>query len=194
MDPYKPVLSAGRNLAVGCMRIELRLCGSRSYRDRVADQTAAITTAPPPDAIMRAVNPLMRYLLRTPLAGGLRKQFMVLSFKGRKTGREFNIPVSAHHIDGDLYALIGSVWKVNFRGGGPASVLVDGRVRAMRGELVEDPAATADLFHRCAQSYGVKRAQRMMGLQFRDDRIPTLEEFAEAIEANKLAAIKFTPA
>ncbi len=142
---------------------------------------------------MRAVNPLMRYLLRTPLAGGLRKQFMVLSFKGRKTGRDFNIPVSAHHIDGDLYALIGSVWKVNFRGGGPASVLYEGRETAMRGELVEDRALTADLFHRCAMSYGVKRAQRMMGLQFRDDRVPTLDEFREAIEVNKLAAIRFTP-
>nr|WP_221218690.1 MULTISPECIES: hypothetical protein [unclassified Mycolicibacterium] len=143
---------------------------------------------------MRAVNPLMRYLLRTPLAGGLRKQFMVLSFKGRKTGRDFNIPVSAHHIDGDLYALIESGWKFNFRGGASASVLVDGRERAMRGELVEDRETTADLFHRCAVSYGVKRAQRMMGLQFRDDRIPSLDEFREAIEVNKLAAIRFTTA
>lgn len=143
---------------------------------------------------MRAVNPLMRYLLRTPLAGGLRKQFMVLSFKGRKTGREFVVPVSAHHIDGDLYALIGSVWKVNFRGGGSASVLVDGVERSMRGELIEGVDATAELFHRCAQSYGVKRAQRMMGLQFRDDQIPTLEEFREAIDVHKLAAIRFTAA
>ncbi len=143
---------------------------------------------------MRAVNPLMRYLLRTPFAGGLRKQFMVLSFKGRKTGREFVVPVSAHHIDGDLYALIGSVWKVNFRGGATASVLYEGRERAMRGELIEDRALTADLFHRCAVGYGVKRGQRMMGLRFRDARVPTLAEFTEAIEVNKLAAIRFTPA
>ncbi|WP_396925880.1 hypothetical protein [Mycolicibacterium sp.] len=160
----------------------------------MADQTAAITPAPPPDAIMRAVNPLMRYLLRTPLAGGLRKQFMVLSFKGRKTGREFVLPVSAHRIDGDLYALVGSAWKVNFRGGASVSVLHDGVERSMRGELIEDRERTVDLFHRCATSYGVKRAQRMMGLQFRDDRIPSAEEFREAVEVNKLAAIRFTPA
>ncbi len=143
---------------------------------------------------MRAVNPLMRHLLRTPLAGGLRKQFMVLSFKGRKTGREFVVPVSAHWIDGDLYALVGSAWKVNFRGGAPASVLYDGCETAMRGELIEDRALTADLFHRCASAYGVKRAQRMMGLQFRDSRIPSVEEFREAIDVNKLAAIRFTAA
>ncbi|WP_170310489.1 hypothetical protein [Mycolicibacterium sarraceniae] len=160
----------------------------------MADQTAAITPAPPPDAVMRAVNPIMRYLLRTPLVGGLRQQFMVLSFRGRKTGREFAVPVSARHIDGDLYALIGSVWKVNFRGGASVRVLHDGVERSMRGELVEDQAATASLFHRCAQSYGVKRAQRMMGLRFRDNRVPTLAEFTDAIEVNKLAAIRFTPA
>ncbi|APE16739.1 hypothetical protein BOH72_17330 [Mycobacterium sp. WY10] len=160
----------------------------------MSDQSAAITPAPPPDAIMRAVNPLMRYLLRTPLAGGLRKQFMVLSFKGRKTGREFVLPVSAHRIDGDLYALVGSAWKVNFRDGASVSVLHDGRERSMRGELIEDRERTVDLFHRCAVSYGVKRAQRMMGLQFRDDQIPSVDEFREAIEVNKLAAIRFTPA
>ncbi|KAA0110855.1 hypothetical protein CIW47_06145 [Mycolicibacterium sp. P1-5] len=143
---------------------------------------------------MRAVNPLMRYLLRTPFAGGLRKQFMVLSFRGRKSGREFVLPVSAHHIDGDLYALVGSAWKVNFRGGAAASVLYAGHTRAMRGELIEDRELTADLFHRCALSYGVKRAQRMMGLQFRDNRMPSSEEFREAIEVNKLAAIRFTAA
>ncbi len=143
---------------------------------------------------MQAVNPLMRYLLRTPLAGGLRKQFMVLSFKGRKTGREFVLPVSAHRIDGDLYALVGSAWKVNFRGGASVSVLVDGVERSMRGELIEDRERTVDLFHRCAVSYGVKRAQRMMGLQFRGDQIPSVDEFREAIEVNKLAAIRFTPA
>jgi hypothetical protein len=160
----------------------------------VAEQTAAITPAPPPGAIMRAVNPLMRFLLRTPFAGGMRKQFMVLSFKGRKSGRKFVLPVSAHHVDWDLYALVGGSWKVNFKGGASAEVLYDGRETAMRGELIEDRALTASLFHRCATAYGVKRAQRMMGLKFRDNRVPTLAEFTEAIEVNKLAAIRFTAA
>ena len=34
----------------------------------------------------------------------------------------------------------------------------------------------------------------MMGLKFRDQRIPTREEFAEAIERLHLAAVRFTPA
>ncbi len=104
------------------------------------------------------------------------------------------MPVSAHQIDGDLYALIGSVWKLNFRGGAPASVLYDGRETTMRGgALIEDREQTVSLFHRCASAYGPKRAQRMMGgLRFREDRIPSVEEFREAVEVNKLAAIRFT--
>ena len=158
----------------------------------MAEQSAAVIPSHPPEAIMRVMNPLLRKLLPTPVAGGARRQFMVLSFTGRKSGRQFTIPVSAHLLDGQLYALAGAPWKVNFRGGAPAQVLYDGKTTAMRGELIEDGAVVAELFQRCAMGYGEKKAQRMMGLKFRDPRMPTLEEFREAVDENKLVAIKFT--
>ena len=143
---------------------------------------------------MRAVNPLLRFLLRTPVMGARRKALMVLSFTGRKSGRRYEIPVSAHQIDNDLYALTGAAWRLNFRGGASAEVLHDGKTTTMHGELIEDPSVVADLARRCAESYGAKGAQRTMGLKFRDQRIPTVEEFAEAAKANRLAAIRLTPA
>lgn len=48
--------------------------------------------------------------------------------------------------------------------------------------------------HRCAEGYGVKQAQRMMALSFRDQQIPTVEEFAEAIARENIVAIRFSPA
>ena len=160
----------------------------------MADQTPAVYPAHPPEPIMRLMNPLLRYLLPTPFAGGARKQFMVLKFSGRKSGKRFEIPVSAHLIDGQLYALAGSLWTVNFRGGGPADVLYDGKTKPMTGELIEDPATVAELFHRCATEYGAARAQRMMGVKFRGTGVPTLEDFRAAVVENKLVAIRFTPA
>jgi hypothetical protein len=118
---------------------------------------------------------------------------MVVSFNGRKTGRRYSIPVSAHRIDNQLYALVGAPWKRNFRSGATAEVLLGGKTTTMRGELIEDRSVVADLYRRCTESYGVKRAQQLMGLKFRDKRIPTLEEFTEAVEENGLAAIRFTP-
>lgn len=160
----------------------------------MAEQSYAIDVEHPPAALLRLVNPVLGATLRTPLAGSLRQQLMVLNFTGRKTGRQFRIPVSAHVIDGELYALAGAVWKQNFRDGAPAQVLYDGKTTAMRGELIRDRAKLPDLYLKCAQGYGVKRAQRMMGLKFRDHRIPTRDEFAEAIDRMQLGAIRFTPA
>jgi hypothetical protein len=142
--------------------------------------------------MLRVINPMLKFLLRTPLAGPARKQLMVLSFKGRKSGKQYSIPVSAHQIDNQLYALGGAPWTKNFRNGAAAEVLHDGKTTAMHGELVEDPAVVAELSHRLAESYGVKPAQRLMGLGFRDQRIPTVEEFKEAAEREHLVAVKLT--
>ena len=158
----------------------------------MAEQSPAVFVSHPPEALLRFMNPAMKFLLGTPFAGPARKQMMVLSFKGRKTGRSYSIPVSAHEIDNQLYALTSAPWKNNFRDGADAEVLLDGKKTAMRGELITDPGVVADLSHRCAESYGVKRAQRMMGLGFRDQRIPTLEEFTEAATREKMAAVKLT--
>jgi hypothetical protein len=159
----------------------------------MTEQSAAVTISHPPAAILRIVNPILRSLLRTPVAGGARDQMMVVSFNGRKTGRRYSIPLSAHRIDNNLYAITSAPWKQNFRDGANAEVLLNGKTTAMRGELIQDTAVVADLARRCADSYGVKRAQRMMGLKFRDQQIPTLEEFTEAAGRDHIAAIRLTP-
>jgi hypothetical protein len=160
----------------------------------MTEQSHAVTLSHPPEALLRIANPVMRVLLRTPVAGSARDQMMVVSFKGRKTGRQYSIPLSAHRIDGDLYAITSAQWKFNFRDGAAAEVLHRGKTTTMRGELIQDRAVVSDVSRRCAESYGVKRAQRMMGLKFRDARIPTVDEFAEAVDREHLAAIRFTHA
>jgi hypothetical protein len=160
----------------------------------MAEQSPAIDVGHPPSALLRLVNPILSFLLRTPLAGPARKQLMVLSFSGRKTGRPYSIPLSAHVIDNDLYALSGAAWKQNFQGGAPAEVVYDGKTTAMHGELIRDRATVSDLYLKCVQSYGLQRAQRMIGLKFRDQKIPTLEEFTEAVGRLHLAAVRLTPA
>jgi hypothetical protein len=158
----------------------------------MTDQTPAVTPAHPPEKLMRVVNPLIRRLLRTPLAGPMREQMMVVNVTGRKTGRRYSIPLSAHQIDGALYALTSAPWKNNFRDGSNAEVLHGGKTTTMRGELITDPGAVAQLFERGATGYGAKKAQQVMGVKFRDDRIPTVEEFKDLAVREKIVAIRFT--
>jgi len=163
------------------------------YGGGMSEQSAAVILAHPPEPMMRVLNSVLRRLLGTPLGWPL-QDFMVLHFAGRKSGRRFSIPVSAHVVDGTLYALANAGWKVNFRGGAPAQVVRGAKTTAMYGELIEDPDVIADLCHRTATGYGASKAQRNMGLKFRDAGVPSLQEFRQAIDENKLVAIRFTTA
>jgi hypothetical protein len=161
----------------------------------MTEQSNPITKSHPPRAFLRlVVNPILARLLRTPFAGAARHQFMVVDFTGRKSGRPYSLVLTAHLIDGILYALTGASWKANFRDSAPAQVLHDGTSMAMRGELITDPVHVAGLYARCAESYGAKRAERVMGVGFRDHQMPTRDQFAEAVQQLGLRAIRFTPA
>ncbi|TQK29198.1 hypothetical protein [Arthrobacter sp. SLBN-53] len=151
----------------------------------------AVDAAHPPELVLRIINPTLKFALKTPL-GALIGDFMLVSFTGRKTGRRYTTPVSAHHLDGVLYVLLEAQWKYNFRDGADAQVSYSGKTTTMRGELISDPAAVAALAERIATSYGPKKAQRQMGLVFAGDRLPTLAQWETAAREVKLAAIKLS--
>jgi hypothetical protein len=165
-----------------------------SYAEAMTEQSSAITVSHPPDALLRFVNPMMKLLLRTPFAGPARNQLMVVDFTGRKSGRHYSLPLSAHQIDGVLYAMTGATWKNNFRDGAAAQILHDGKKTTMHGELITDKAHVIDLYARCAEGYGAKRAARAMGLGFRDNQMPNRDQWAQAVDELGLRAIRFTPA
>ncbi|XTP35695.1 hypothetical protein ACORG1_05500 [Mycobacterium sp. TJFP1] len=144
-----------------------------------------------PEALLRVVNPTLRLALKTPL-GGFLGDFMLVAFTGRKSGKKYAIPVSAHQLDGELYAVAEAQWKYNFRGGAEAQVSHRGKTRTMRGELITDPPTVAGICERVAASYGPRKAQRQMGMAFRDNRLPTTTEWEEAVTRLKIAAIKLT--
>ena len=151
-----------------------------------------VEPAHPPAAMMRVTNPVMRGLLRSPAGGPMRRQFMVLRFFGRKTGHRYDIPVVAHRLDGELYALTGAPWRNNFRGGADVEVTLDGHVTRMRGQLLDDPEAVAPLYARAIDHFGVKRAQRMLGLKIHTPGPPATEALADAARRYHLSAIQLT--
>ncbi len=62
-------------------------------------------TKPPPLWLFRALNPLMRALLRSPFHGLLSGMLMLLSYTGRKSGRTYTIPIGYFDWDaGELMA------------------------------------------------------------------------------------------
>lgn len=150
-----------------------------------------VHAAHPPGVLLSVVNPALKAALRTPL-GRFLGDFMVVGFTGRKTGKRYATPVSAHVLDGDLYVVLESQWKYNFRDGADAQVSHRGRTSTMRGELITDPVTVAGIADRIARSYSPKKAQRQMGMTFRDGAYPTLADWQESVRRMKIAAIKLT--
>ncbi len=146
----------------------------------------------PPAAMMRVSNPVVRLLLRSPFGGPMRKQFMVLRFTGRKTGRRYDVPVVAHRLGDELYSLTDARWRNNFRGGADVEVTLDGHVFRMRGQLIEDPESVAPIYARSIDQFGVKRAQRMLGIKIYTPGTPTTEALAEAARRYHMSAIRLS--
>jgi deazaflavin-dependent oxidoreductase (nitroreductase family) len=76
-------------------------------------------------------NPMMKWMLRSPLHGILDKGTLVIRYKGRKSGKVYETPVNYVQEDGSL--LITSyrqrTWWRNLLGSAPVDVILKGKER-----------------------------------------------------------------
>jgi hypothetical protein len=88
--------------------------------------------------ILRIVNVPMRRILRLPFTTPLSRSLMLLSFTGRKSGRQFEQPVS-YVEDGDILLTPGGGrWKLNLREGEAIRVRLRGHDVQLLPEFVRD--------------------------------------------------------
>jgi len=90
--------------------------------------------------LISPINPLVAALLRSRLHFVASKGLMLLSWKGRRSGREFCIPVG-YQRDGDAVIVLISkpgekTWWKNFRRPWAAELLIRGRTCASTGTCV----------------------------------------------------------
>jgi hypothetical protein len=147
---------------------------------------AVVRDAPPPLVLVRPLNVLNRWFLRSPLArplGGL----ALLEFRGRRSGRDHRVPVGWHVVQGVGVVLTPAPWRANFAGGLPVTVHHRGRAQQSVGTLDRDPGAVAAALNELL-SGGTN--PRLLGLV-----VPRGHELvdAEVVELDR-ALIRFTPA
>lgn len=103
-----------------------------------ASNHAAPRRREPPAAVFRAVNPIMKALLRSPLHGLVSKRMMLLEVTGRKSGARYLIPIGYTRAGDTLYAGTKGRWYKNLVGGAPLRVRLGGRWLAARGDVIAD--------------------------------------------------------
>src|SRR5262245_53647511 len=82
----------------------------------------------PPKWLITTLNALIAGLLRSPLHGLLSKSTLILSFKGRATGKIYTFPVGYYRHSGDSLIVIPlHRWWKNLCGDVPVTIWLKGR-------------------------------------------------------------------
>lgn len=72
------------------------------------------------------------WILRSPFHWILSKGLLLISVRGRRTGRVYTLPVGYVEAQGAVYVMVGDYetkrWWLNLRGGAPVALLLHGRV------------------------------------------------------------------
>ncbi len=90
-------------------------------------------------------NPMMIWLLKSPLHGMISKGVMLVTVNGRKSGKSISTPTNYLHDGNTLWVISwrGRTWWRNLRGGANVRVLLAGRGVEGRGQVIEEKKAVA---------------------------------------------------
>ena len=98
--------------------------------------------------LLRLWNPVMQWLLRSPLHRPWSRWFLVIEWRGRETGRRYRTPVSYVRDDNRLLLTTGDTWWKNLVDDPGVRVWVDGRARRGTAEPIVDEEESVALHRR----------------------------------------------
>jgi hypothetical protein len=93
-----------------------------------------------PEPLFAIINPTMRLLLRSPLHGLWSGSLMLITFSGRKSGKQFTTPVRYIQNDRMVRCFTSSrnQWWRNLRGGADVVLRVRGKSSPYRAVAIEN--------------------------------------------------------
>ncbi len=96
-----------------------------------------------PEPLFAIINPVMRFLLRSPLHGLLSDSLMLITFTGRKSGKQFTTPVRYMQTGDTIrcFTAAENQWWRNLRSGARVSLLIKGQLGDYEAQAIfDDPA------------------------------------------------------
>jgi len=86
-------------------------------------------------------NPIVRFILRSPLHGMMSKNLMLITYRGEKSGKEFTLPVTYLEDGATIHVMPGmpekKVWWHNIHKNTPVTLIVRGRKINASGTRLE---------------------------------------------------------
>jgi deazaflavin-dependent oxidoreductase (nitroreductase family) len=161
----------------------------------VATDRVVIASRAPDLRMMRFFNPVVRTVLRSPFHGLLSGHILLLTYTGRRSGRQYTLPVG-YLRDGDALLIVSQHselkrWWRNLRGDVPVAVLLRGQRVNARADVIEDPAAVAVEVERLIERLGAREASRQLYMSLDVAPPPTREQLAQALPG--VVVVRITP-
>jgi len=156
--------------------------------------TANSSEAPKPLAplwVFKIVNPLVSALLRSPLHGMMSKMLMLMTYRGRKSGKAFTHPVGYFKWDQDeVIAFTTARWWVNMLEGKPVTLLMGRQQVQAIPTPIHERAEVINTLEEFVKRLGAETARKLpIGLP--KDREPTRADLEAAPSGIALVRSKF---
>lgn len=155
------------------------------------DEARAPDQRRPPAWVFRRANPLVRAILRLMPRGRLSRRLMLLSYRGRRSGRQYTIPIGYFPWGEDGVVSVSSTrWLVNVRGGEPVELWISGERHAATPAVYESGEEVAARLRELSERLGPKTARGLL-LGLPGDRAPNDAELARAAERTAVIHFRF---
>lgn len=152
--------------------------------DREGRSTVVRPLSPPipPVVFERFVNPLVRWLLRSPLHFVASDALILVTVTGRRSGRAYTTPVGYEQRGSTLYltSQTDRTWWRNLVGGADVEVWLRGERRRGHATVIEDDGDVADYVRDYLERRGLDAASRL-ALSIEGERIPDREALAAGL-------------
>lgn len=100
----------------------------------------------PPVRLFHVVNPAVNRLLCSPLHGVMSDILIILHFTGKRSGRQFDLPVGYAGDDQRFLISTDKRWCHNLRGGQRIELTHRGTRRPAIAEVLDEPEAMAEAY------------------------------------------------
>lgn len=93
-----------------------------------------------PEPLFKVINPLMRTLLRSPLHPLMSSSVMLITYRGRKSGRVYTTPVRYLRVNNSIQCFTSpdTQWWHNLRGGAEVTLRIQGEDVAYFANVIEN--------------------------------------------------------
>ncbi len=88
--------------------------------------------------LFKVINPIMKWILQSPLHSRISKRIMIITFTGKKSGRGYSTPVSYFREGEKVICFTHSPWWKNIADGAEVKVRIQGEDFKGHGVAIKD--------------------------------------------------------